>query len=357
MKITIRDFQSIARADLDVDGLTVIVGQSNRGKSAAIRAVEGALFNRPGDGFVRIGAKSTEVAVTLPSVGPDRTAPHTVTWTKGGGVNAFEVDGQAYGRVGQKAPDVLYALGFRDAQIGGRVKEETGKLEGAETVRPQVAHQFDPIFLLDRPGSFLNEVMVKLSRLEVLQRANRACSADLRTAKSTVSVKAADLAKANALVVQMQAVVSLRERVVGLVERQGQLRRNWERLRALKTLRDQYALTARAAASSLPVRAPRTLPDYDRLLSIESLAVQRVAVLHRIVKLPKRPKPTKKTSEQVKLYLQLQPLQIDRRQHVNWVDQYTAEADRAGADHDTALQAFDSLKQSLRVCPTCERPF
>src|SRR6187401_3651056 len=103
MKISIRNFQSLGKVDLDVEGLTVLVGASHRGKSALIRAVEGALFNKPGNYFVRNGTK--EADVTLSSV-PDATGgTHWVHWVKGiSGGAKYWVDNEPYSKVGTSTP-------------------------------------------------------------------------------------------------------------------------------------------------------------------------------------------------------------------------------------------------------------
>lgn len=54
--IQIRDFQSLRKVDLSLDrGLTVIIGDTNGGKSAIIRAIDKSLFNTGADSDVRSG--------------------------------------------------------------------------------------------------------------------------------------------------------------------------------------------------------------------------------------------------------------------------------------------------------------
>src|SRR6187551_1753821 len=102
MKVTVRNFQSLGDVTLDASGLTVVVGRSNLGKSALIRAMTGALFNRPGEAFVRIGKTHAEVSLTdLPTV---LKGPLNVEWTKGHNLNEFHVNGKDYKKVGQDAP-------------------------------------------------------------------------------------------------------------------------------------------------------------------------------------------------------------------------------------------------------------
>jgi exonuclease SbcC len=65
--VTIENFQSHVRSELVFEaGLNVIVGPSDNGKSAILRAVRWALYNEPrGSEFVRSGARECRVAVVM----------------------------------------------------------------------------------------------------------------------------------------------------------------------------------------------------------------------------------------------------------------------------------------------------
>ena len=65
MKVTVENFQSIKRAEIDVDGFTVITGPNNSGKTALMRAIRGAFQNAPGSAFIRHGEKECRVEVDL----------------------------------------------------------------------------------------------------------------------------------------------------------------------------------------------------------------------------------------------------------------------------------------------------
>lgn len=348
MQVRIANFQSILATQLQVDGLTVVIGPSNRGKSAAVRAIEGALFNRPGDGFVRVGAKTAEVDLAFDG--------HTVGWRKGGGLNEFTVDHVKHGRVGAKAPDVLAGLGFRDAVIGGRVKDD-GKLDGGETVRPQVARQFDRIFLLDQPAAFINEVMVKLSRLEVLQRANRACSGDLRSAQSLLKVRQADVVKAGQAVTQLEPIVALRERVLALAARRVQVERQQARLQTLRQLAASRQQAVQRLGVTLPAVTSRSLPDPERLIHLRLLRDAADRAHDAIVKLPKRVKPTKKVVDAAKLYLLLKPLQTAAQLHAVHLASYGTDVEVSARAHTVAAAQLTALRAEVGICPVCERPF
>lgn len=184
MKVTIKDFQSLKSTSVLVEGLTVLVGPSHRGKSAFIRAVEGALFNRPGDQFVREGASKAVVVVEdLPSVTGESV---NITWMKGKGTNDYVVNGTPYGRVGQGAPPPIEEAGYRDVWIGDKERKK------GSYIRPQVATQFEPLFLLTQTGSFISDVLSVISRHAVLLTAQGRCGSDLKGTKQLLGVRRGD---------------------------------------------------------------------------------------------------------------------------------------------------------------------
>ena len=217
----ILDFQSLKDVELDVSGFTVLTGRSNIGKSAVVRAIAAALFNRPGDDYIREGEKGCEVTLTdAPSTGP---IPLILRWRKGTAAT-YTINGLDYAKVGQKTPEVLQAAGYRDVTFG------------SETLRPQVGGQFDGIFLLDRPGSLISDVLTTVSRLAVLLRADRACGTDLKQAKSALKTRQADVAAAETQLAEIGPAVE------ALVT-------------AIDALRDDYAEVAQLTERVTKIRA------------------------------------------------------------------------------------------------------
>ena len=65
LKLSLENFQSISHGELVFHtGTTVIIGQSNSGKSATFRALKACLLNPSGSQrFIKKGAKSSSVAL------------------------------------------------------------------------------------------------------------------------------------------------------------------------------------------------------------------------------------------------------------------------------------------------------
>ena len=74
--IKIKNFQSIKEADIDVEGFTILVGESSQGKSACLRAVNAACNNKFKQNFLRYGADTISVAINY---GNDTTLEITKT--------------------------------------------------------------------------------------------------------------------------------------------------------------------------------------------------------------------------------------------------------------------------------------
>lgn len=66
-KLELKNFQSHAYTEIDFDrGLNVILGNSDSGKTAIIRAIKWVLYNEPrGDYFIRQGEREVSVKITL----------------------------------------------------------------------------------------------------------------------------------------------------------------------------------------------------------------------------------------------------------------------------------------------------
>lgn len=176
-RLRVKNFQSIEDASLDVDGLTVVTGPNNSGKTAMIRAVYGAFTNARGTKYVRHGKESCEVAL-------DFADGRSLVWEKGEKVNRYVLDGKTLNKVGQGAPPEMISLGVQPVEASGR------------ELWPQFAHQFvGQVFLIDEPGSVLAEAISDVTRVGVLNEALRNAQSDRRTAAGDLKLRQSDVAK------------------------------------------------------------------------------------------------------------------------------------------------------------------
>ncbi|KKN68964.1 hypothetical protein LCGC14_0446490 [marine sediment metagenome] len=177
--LSIRDFQSIREADLDLGPLTVIVGPGNAGKTAAVRALKALALNRTGTDFIRHGqTRSVVIAETDDG--------HTVAWVKEKATASYLVDGQELTKLAKHVPEeVQTALGIRRLEV-----------EALTFAFPQVHAQFDAPFLLAESPSKAARVIAKLTRLDVIVQAQTKAARDLKRVNSDLKERCSSLERA-----------------------------------------------------------------------------------------------------------------------------------------------------------------
>lgn len=100
-RLYIQNFQVHDKLVVEFDpGITTIVGPSDVGKSAIIRALRWVCTNTPGgDEFVRTGTRGTTVRLFVDG--------HEVTRRRGGDVNEYLLDGSRYVSFGRTVPEAI----------------------------------------------------------------------------------------------------------------------------------------------------------------------------------------------------------------------------------------------------------
>jgi DNA repair ATPase RecN len=171
LNVKIKNFQSIGNISFDVEGFTVIVGKNNLGKSAIIRAIDAALTNRTGSEFVRWGKTKAEVSLKKDAL--------DVSWAKGESAT-YKVNGQSFSKLNRAIPQPILDAGVKKIEIGD------------QKLNPLVAHQFEELFLLDKPGSVITDVLSVIYNLHILNDANDLCLKELKSKKSLLKIRESD---------------------------------------------------------------------------------------------------------------------------------------------------------------------
>lgn len=174
LKVRVRNFQSIEDAEVVIDGLTVVTGTNNAGKSALFRAIRGAFTNARGSDFVRLGASHCTVDITFDD-------GKKLRWEKGDKVNDYVIDGKSFKKVGHGIPP--------EARIFDVVPIIVNDAE----LWPQIAPQVTGVsFLLDQPGSVIAEAVADVGRVNQLTRALKACESDRRATRGDLKTRRDD---------------------------------------------------------------------------------------------------------------------------------------------------------------------
>lgn len=110
--LSVKDFQIIKSANLlFLPGLNCIIGQSNNGKSALMRAAKSCFYNTPGTASVRLGCSNYAVGLQING--------HTVILQKGTN-SLYKIDNQVFGKIGRtQLEEVANATGVKELNING----------------------------------------------------------------------------------------------------------------------------------------------------------------------------------------------------------------------------------------------
>jgi len=175
-KVNIKNYQSIKDVSFEVDGFTVIIGKNNIGKSAIIRALEAPLANQAGKNFIRRGEKKTTVTIERDEI--------NIEWVKGASATYTINNGkekEVFSKLNRGVPQPLIDAGFGKMTVGDK------------KVFPFIAPQFDELFLVDKPGSVVTEVLASLYNIDVLSKADDLCQKAIRYQKGTLKTRETDL--------------------------------------------------------------------------------------------------------------------------------------------------------------------
>lgn len=156
------------------EGLNVVTGPSDAGKTAIIRAIRWVAFGEPaGDAFVNQAVGYAEVAISLSN-------SVTIVKTRRGKSTAYEI------RVPGQTPQV-----FEKAEVPEEVTALLGIQQqsfGDFETALNFAYQLDPPFLISAPASAGAKVLGKLAGTEIVDAAIKATSKETYAARQEVAL-------------------------------------------------------------------------------------------------------------------------------------------------------------------------
>jgi len=184
MKLRGKNFQPWANFEIDIDGLTVLVGPSNKGKSSLFRALRGVVRNDLPAEFVRDNQEEPlEVELEVDGLTIKATRPK-----KGAGSTKYEVGTKKYSSLGGKIPDEVEKLKFN-----------TVKIDDDTVIDPIFAEQNKAQFLIDpdrwKPGQ-LNAILGAFSSTEKLDSGKKEANLRVTQRKSEANTLASEIREA-----------------------------------------------------------------------------------------------------------------------------------------------------------------
>ena len=253
VKVRVQNFQSIEDATIVIDGLTVITGTNNSGKTAVMRAIRGVFTNAPAGSLVRHGCAHLTVTMTF----DDGT---TIKWEKGWDkpgrkgktVNQYTINGKQIATVGRGVPPEVEALGVREIQAA------------SDCVWPQIADQFEgTLFLVNRPGSAVAEALSDVERVGKLTSALKASEKDRRSVNSELKVRRKDVEAHKQAVERYHGLDAVGDLIRGLGESQQGMLDAGALVEEVEALRDRRGVAV-AKVTSLSGFDPAVIPDSAR---------------------------------------------------------------------------------------------
>ncbi|GLI35625.1 AAA family ATPase [Desulforhabdus amnigena] len=168
-RITIENYMAHKSTTLDLaQGVTVITGPNNTGKSAIVEAIRSIAQNPPTKNSIRHGAKSALVRMELDTgetiewVRTDKSALYNLTRTDPTG-NEGTPQTETFAKFGRTPPEAIRQLLRLDP-----VETETGAVD------IHIGNQRYPIFLLDQAGSQAASFFAASTEAEYLLRMQQA---------------------------------------------------------------------------------------------------------------------------------------------------------------------------------------
>lgn len=190
-KLILKNFQRHKKLVVRFGRITTIVGATDAGKSAIVRALRWSLLNRPaGTPFMRRGADHCRAAVSVDE--------HRVTRSRRKSRNSYKLDDEEYTAFGNNVPDPV-------AEVVNVCEDNFQKQHDA------------PYWLSLSPGE-LSRALNEVVDLEVVDRTLRNLNREVRSAKSTVEVTTERLAEAKAERERLSHVAVMEDELVALEE-------------------------------------------------------------------------------------------------------------------------------------------
>lgn len=237
-KLTIENFQSHRRTELGLaPGVTVLVGESDVGKSAVVRALRWLFLNEPrGAGFVRHGAAACRV---IAQYGDGTVIERTRNRERN--FYAVEKPGgerEVYEGFGADVPEEI-------SSVTGVRKVAVGDL----SFTPNIAGQLEPPFLLAEPGSAAASLLGALSRADVFDAALKDALADITRLRRESRALESEIASLNEELEKYADLPRWREALEAANTLLEEAKAAFEKKEALRALFSEH-LEAKAAFAS-----------------------------------------------------------------------------------------------------------
>lgn len=196
-RVSVTDFQSLKKTEIEVKGLTAITGPNNSGKTALMRAIKAVFQNNSNASFVRKHAQGCSILISFED-------GQSIEWKRELHGKKFRtcysINGGASIYPGREIPDEVTSFGIKSLSLAG------------QTIWPNFAPQFEgQIFLLDKPASVLAEAISDVEIVSKLNDALRISESERRKCQASLSEKTEAVKRTEAGLAQFSDVSSYKK--------------------------------------------------------------------------------------------------------------------------------------------------
>ena len=196
--IQVKNFQSLSEADIQLqDGLTIVTGATNNGKSAIVRAVESAVFNDGTDDYIKAGTNGLSVLL--------QNTDHKVLYARKAKGKTDKTtyqfdDGDTQQKVGRnQLPEMESLFNIREV-----------RLQNNQRARLNFWYQNDKPFLMDKTAGQLYEFL-SVSSSEKYLAVLKEMTADMKQAESENKLLCATIDTIKKEITHKQDVLTLNQ--------------------------------------------------------------------------------------------------------------------------------------------------
>jgi len=337
IRLRVRNFQALADVKIEAQGLTVITGPTNLGKTALIRAINAMLFGAPGEHFIRRGEDFAGGAILI----EDDKPPLKVIWKKVAtakkkpNLQSFtEINGVQHTKTGRGHSNLTNPFGV--------VEIETL----TQNFRPQIAMQHDPVFLVGANETSAAELFKVLGRADVVADAQANAKKDLKDISSRAVIRTEDkrvaveeLEKLTYVPVYKTLFSDLKAKITAEIKKMEATNQQLVNLRHLKTL----YVTTLPTPPTMPTSRRELLKLCDQLKSLQISPVPE--------KLPEG------LLEDCQELTKKRGLTIEFKSADTQWKQSLVVLSNVEKNIGIAKKEIQDLEVQLGVCPTCNRQF
>lgn len=228
-KLSLRNFQSHRESDFEfLPGLNIIVGPSDQGKSAIIRALRWLIYNEPrGTGFIRAGEARCQVAVEMSTgVRVERIREES------GKMNRYilEIPGEepmVFERFNKEVPlEIRQALGINKLVI-----------DRDRSIEINLSSQLEAPFLMEESGANRSKVLGRIANLHIIDAAQRDTIRDIGQANQEIGRLNEEIAEINLGLLDFQDIAEqdiLLEEVTAAMDSLRQMEGQYQALQGLR---------------------------------------------------------------------------------------------------------------------------